>query len=54
MRGDWPWAPGGELGEIGVGKTLGTQSYLHPLFRRSLSEWDQLTQTESELALFHE
>ena len=29
-------------------KTLGTQSYLHPLFRRSPSEWDQLTRTESE------
>ena len=32
----------------GVGKTLWTQSYLHPLFRRSPSEWDQLTGTESE------
>ena len=42
------WGLGRELGEIGVVKTLGTQSYLHPLFRRSLSEWDQLTQTESE------
>ena len=48
MSGDQHWAPGGELGEIGVGKTLGTQSYLHPLFRRSPSEWDQLTRTESE------
>ena len=48
MRGDWHWAPGGELGEIGVGKTLGTQSYLHLLFRRSPFEWDQLTRTESE------
>ena len=48
MRGEWHWGPGGELGEIGVGKTLGTQSYLHPLFRHSPSEWDQLTRTESE------
>ena len=51
MRGDPHWGPGGELGVIrviGVDKTLGTQSYLHPLFRRSLSEWDQLTQVESE------
>ena len=39
---------GPALGVIGVDKTLGTRSYLHPLFRRSLSEWDQLTQTESE------
>ena len=31
-----------------VGKTLGTQSYLHPLFRCSPSKWDQLTQTESK------
>ena len=48
MRGSQHWGPRGELGVIGVEKTLGTWSYLHPLFRRSLSEWDQLTQTESE------
>ena len=48
MRGDQHWGPGGELGEIGVGKTLGTQSYLHPLFRHSPSVWDQLTRAESE------
>ena len=39
------WGPGGELG---VDKTLGTQSHLPLLFRRSPSEWDQLTRTESE------
>ena len=27
---------------------MGTQSYLHLLYRHSLSEWDQLTRTESE------
>ena len=48
MRGDQHWGPGGELGEIGVGKTLGTQSYLHPLFRCSPSKWDQLTRMDSE------
>ena len=51
MRGDPHWGPRGELGVIGVigvDKTLGTQSYPHPLFRRSLSEWDQLTRMESE------
>ena len=48
MRGDPHWGPGGELGVIGVDKTLGTQSYLHPLFRHSPSEWDQLTWAESE------
>ena len=32
----------------GVDKTLGTRSYLHPLFRHSLSEWDQLTWKDSE------
>ena len=32
----------------GVGKTLGTQSYLHPLLRCSPSKWDQLTWMESE------
>ena len=50
-RGDPLWGPGGELGVIGVigvDKTLGTQSYPHPLFRRSLSEWDQLTRMERE------
>ena len=45
MRGDQHWGPGGELG---MDKTLGTQSYLHLLFRRSPSEWDQLTRTGSE------
>ena len=39
---------GPALGVIGVDKNLGTRSYLHPLFRRSPSEWDQLTRTESE------
>ena len=51
MMGDLHWEPGGELrviGVIGVDKTLGTQSYLYPLFRRSPSEWDQLTGVESE------
>ena len=41
--GTW-WKTRGD----GVNKTLGTRSYLHPLFRRSPSEWDQLTRTESE------
>ena len=48
MMGDPHWGPGGELRVIGVDKTLGSQSYLHPLFRRSPSEWDQLTRAESE------
>ena len=48
MRGDGHWGPRGELGEIGEDKTPGSRSYLHPLFRRSPSEWDQITQTESE------
>ena len=47
-EGGQHWGPRGELGEIGVDKTLGTRSYLHPLFRRSPSEWDQLTRMESE------
>ena len=47
-EGGQHWGPGGELGVIGVDKTLGTHSYLHLLFRRSPSEWDQLTQTESK------
>ena len=57
MRGDPHWGPGGELGVKGVGKTLGTQSGLHPPLSRSLSEWDQLTRTESEpisIGPFHE
>ena len=31
-----------------MSRILGTQSYLHLLYRHSLSEWDQLTRTESE------
>ena len=31
-----------------MSRILGTQSYLHLLYRHSPSEWDQLTQTESE------
>ena len=50
MRGDPHWGPGelGVTGVTGVDKTLGTQSYLHPLFRHYPSKWDQLTQAESE------
>ena len=29
-------------------KIMGTQSYLHLLYKHSLSEWDQLTRTERE------
>ena len=36
------------LEKKGVSRILGTQSYLHLLYRHSLSEWDQLTRTESE------
>ena len=31
-----------------MSRIMGTQSYRHLLYRRSPSEWDQLTQTESE------
>ena len=31
-----------------MSRILGTQSYLHLLYRRSPSEWDQLTRTESD------
>ena len=31
-----------------MSRILGTQSYLHLLFRRSPFEWDQLTRTKSE------